>query len=241
MIYRKAKKKSFTQVDNYMILDSAISLQAKGLMMIMLSRPDEWTFYESELVKHCTNGLYALRSAMKELMDAGYLVRYQERDGNRFGELVTLVYEIPEKVAVETIPVDMQFPDIEKPEGEKPHTSNTNSTKTEVSKKKHMSDDSDADLQNFIDIYNQNRGGLPEVQKLTDSRRKKIRAVYKEHGKEEALRLLTSATKQVSSEKWWIDGKYGLDNLFHGTHLIAKAEKYDAASDTRQKDEEAPF
>lgn len=240
MIYRKVKKRAFTQVDNYMLLDSSISLQAKGLLMVMLSRPDEWTFYESELIKHCTNGLFSLRSAMKELIEAGYLVRYQERDGNKFGELVTLVYEIPEKVALQAIPVDMQFPDIEKPEGEKPHTSNTDSTKTDISNI--MSEKSDdPSLQEFVDVYNNNRGNLPHCRSLSASRKKKIRAAYKEHGKEEALRLIEQATKHVATDKWWLEQPYGFDNLLNGTHLVSKAEKYQHTASSRSKDTEAPF
>lgn len=79
-IYRIEKTNKFTTVDNSFILDSRLSFKAKGLLLYMLSRPDDWHFYESEFVDYASDGLYAVRSGLKELISCGYIKRERLRD-----------------------------------------------------------------------------------------------------------------------------------------------------------------
>jgi len=61
----------------------------------MLSMPDDWVFHREELVKHFSDGMTALRSALKELEDHGYLKITCHRERGRIIKWETLVFESP--------------------------------------------------------------------------------------------------------------------------------------------------
>lgn len=77
--FRNRRKARFTQVGNTALLDSRLSLGAKGLLTLMLSRPDDWTYHMSWLAKQSTDSMYALRKTIRELLDAGYVIRTAKR------------------------------------------------------------------------------------------------------------------------------------------------------------------
>ena len=68
-------KGSFTHVENTVFFDHALSLKAKGLLSMMLSLPEDWVYSVEGLVSLCKEGRDAVRSALAELEDAGYMVR----------------------------------------------------------------------------------------------------------------------------------------------------------------------
>ncbi|MFD2867580.1 DnaD domain protein [Kurthia populi] len=76
---RSKRKRAFTQVDNEIVNNSALSFQAKGMLLYLLSKKDGWKFYEDDLVNRSSNGKTSVRSIIKELLDVGYLIR-----GERF-------------------------------------------------------------------------------------------------------------------------------------------------------------
>ena len=71
--------------------DTNLSLKAKGLLA-------QWYRLATEyLVQLNPNGEWAVRSALRELETAGYIVRYQQRDASgRFLSTEYIVYEIPQ-------------------------------------------------------------------------------------------------------------------------------------------------
>lgn len=90
------KEKNFTVLDNTFIKDTRLSWKAKGLMTYLLSLPDDWTIHLSEIEQHATDGKSALRSAINELKELGYLKAEQKRENNRFGEMVYIIIENPD-------------------------------------------------------------------------------------------------------------------------------------------------
>lgn len=96
----------YVMIDKNTIQDNKLSWKAKGLLAYLLSLPDDWIIYVSELSKHAPDGEASLRSGMRELEAAGYLVKEQDRaaDGT-FGGYNYTVNELPNA-----------------PYGEKPHT-----------------------------------------------------------------------------------------------------------------------
>jgi len=135
MIIRKAKVQKFTQIDNASIYDASISWKAKGILLHILSRPDNWQFYESEMCNHATDGRDSLRSGIKELEAAGYLVRTRVRGEKGYlKEYEYLVYETPQKVAVYAKESKDGFSNIGFSNIGFSDTSNTDSTKTDSSK-----------------------------------------------------------------------------------------------------------
>ena len=90
------KEKNYTVLDNTFIKDTRLSWKAKGLMTYLLSLPDDWTIHLSEIEKHASDGKSALRTAINELKELGYLKAEQKRENNRFAEMVYIIIENPD-------------------------------------------------------------------------------------------------------------------------------------------------
>lgn len=96
-VFRIAKMGDFTTMSNHHLRNRNLSLKAVGLLSKMLSLPDDWDYTLKGLAKLTTDGLDSVRSAVKELEDAGYIVRRQLRDERgRLSKSEYLVFEIPE-------------------------------------------------------------------------------------------------------------------------------------------------
>lgn len=81
-VFRVAKLSDFTTMSNHHLRNRSLSLKAVGLMSKILSLPDEWDYSLKGLATLNTDGIDGVRSAIKELEDAGYIVRRQLRDKN---------------------------------------------------------------------------------------------------------------------------------------------------------------
>lgn len=67
----------FTVLPNEVLRDADLNLQTKGLFCMMLSYPPDWTFSIGGLTKDAGCGRDKIRSALKNLEEAGYLIREQ--------------------------------------------------------------------------------------------------------------------------------------------------------------------
>lgn len=114
-VYRVNKNRGYTVMANYHLRDKTLSLKAVGLLSKMLSFNDGWQFSTKGLSAICKEGPDAVLAALRELEDAGYLVRHQSRDEK--GRMSSMVFEIYEKPQT-------GLPDTEKPHTEKPDTDN---------------------------------------------------------------------------------------------------------------------
>lgn len=81
-----------------MLNDANLSWKAKGLFVYLWSQADEWNFYETEVVKHSTDGIRSMRSGIHELEENGYLTRKRDRIGNRLKGSIWLLSETPQKL-----------------------------------------------------------------------------------------------------------------------------------------------
>lgn len=126
MAIKRAKRRTnFTMISNVGLRDERLSYKAKGILAYMLSLPDDWVFYESELVKHSTDGKASVKSGLKELQETGYLTRKRRRDDK--GHLKEAMWEISDEPMSD-------FPTLDKPTLDKPTLDNqpllnTDSTK----------------------------------------------------------------------------------------------------------------
>lgn len=77
---KKDKENPYVMLNKEFLNDDKLSWKAKGVLAYLLSLPDDWQIYESEVVKHSKDGKDSLKSAIKELMANGYLEREQTRD-----------------------------------------------------------------------------------------------------------------------------------------------------------------
>lgn len=119
-IIRQKRKDRFLVVDNKIIEDKRLSFKARGLLIYMLSKPDDWKFWTSELVKRSAkDGISSIRTALKELETAGYLTRKRERSSK--GTFTSQDWILTDKP---TFQPQVEKPHVDKPQVEKPHVDN---------------------------------------------------------------------------------------------------------------------
>ena len=96
-ILRNPNRGKFTVVDNYALRDDNLSLKACGLLVTMLSLPDNWQFSENGLCSiFKKDGQASIRSGLKELEEFGYLVRTRTRDNlGRVSSADWTIYDYP--------------------------------------------------------------------------------------------------------------------------------------------------
>jgi DnaD/phage-associated family protein len=98
-VIRVQKNSNYVVMSKVGLHDDRLSWKAKGLLAYMLSMPDNWTFYNEELMKHSPDGSSTFKAAMKELKEYGYVVRRKKQDEKgRFVGWETIVYEHPVEI-----------------------------------------------------------------------------------------------------------------------------------------------
>ena len=70
----------YTVTPNYHQRDKSITLKAKGLLSQMFSLPNDWDFTLKGLAYINYEGIDSIRAAIRELEQAGYIVRTRVRD-----------------------------------------------------------------------------------------------------------------------------------------------------------------
>ncbi|WP_214720695.1 DnaD domain protein [Exiguobacterium sp. s192] len=145
---RIQKKDNYVVIDKTLLNNRELSWKAKGLHSYLMSLPDDWKVQEADLVKRSKDGKESTRSAIKELIEAGYIKRISIREKGKIKSWEFVVYELPTfdvEVADEPKPnevpneskpnepqsenpkvaqPDSGFPDVEKPDVGKPDLEN---------------------------------------------------------------------------------------------------------------------
>ena len=89
------KKTDYTVISNVFLRDEKLSLKSKGLLAYVLSLPNDWVLYVSELANHHKDGTSAIYSAFKELTELGYVRRKRERIDGKLGGIDYIISETP--------------------------------------------------------------------------------------------------------------------------------------------------
>ncbi|MFF5994250.1 DnaD domain protein [Lysinibacillus sp. KU-BSD001] len=113
-IIRVEKNHDYTTINNTSIHDKRLSWKAKGIHVFMLSRPDDWVFYNEELQDWAKDGRDSFLSGLTELKKYGYVRKERRRNDDGKFDYITVVYEVPQQ----------DLPSPEKPYTEKPCTDN---------------------------------------------------------------------------------------------------------------------
>lgn len=92
-VIRVEHNENYTVMSNEHLRDPRLSLRAMGLMSRMLSDSDSYRHSIAGLTAVCKEGREAVRKALQELEDAGYLVREQTRQGGSFAACDYTLYE----------------------------------------------------------------------------------------------------------------------------------------------------
>lgn len=141
-VIRVEKTKNYTVMSNYHLKEKDMSLKAKGLLSLMLSLPDNWDYSIAGLVAICKENETAIKSALKELQQFGYVkvdkIMPDKTESGRI-EYVYNIYEKPKqegkKQGVENLPIETQC--VENPTQLNTNKLNTNklNTKDNIYKK----------------------------------------------------------------------------------------------------------
>ena len=118
-VFRVSKNRDFTVIANSVFKDRRLSAKAKGILVEMLSLPENWDYTLKGLTTLFSDGIDSIRQGIKELEENGYIVRERKRDARgRLGGMEYVIYETPEK-AVENI-VENSTPEQSSPANAEP-------------------------------------------------------------------------------------------------------------------------
>lgn len=125
-VFRVEKNHSYTVMANHHLRDERLSLKSKGLLSLILSLPDDWRISIEGMTQFSSDGKDAIRSAIRELTDAGYITRAQTHsEAGTFSGYDYIVHETP------VASPSSGFPTMEKPTTENPTTENPTLRNTE--------------------------------------------------------------------------------------------------------------
>lgn len=97
-VFRIHKTSNYTVMSNYHFKERDMSLKAKGLLSLMLSLPDDWSYNISGLVRLSKDGKDSVMSALAELEKFRYLERKQvTNDKGQFAGVQYNIYEVPQE------------------------------------------------------------------------------------------------------------------------------------------------
>lgn len=117
MIIRVKKSPgNFVIIHKAALIDERLSWKAKGLFSYVMTLPDDWTIRTTDLSKRSDDGISSVRSAIKELFNAGYITRdvgsdargNSHGDGNRFSGTSFVFHETPvpvQRISVQRLSV----------------------------------------------------------------------------------------------------------------------------------------
>ena len=118
-VFRVQKTQNYTVMSNHHLRNKALSLKAKGLLSLMLSLPEDWDYTTRGLASICKEGVDGIQATVRELENAGYIIRRRVRDQNgQVRGMEYTVFEQPRKPEPEN-PVQAE-PEREKPVQAKP-------------------------------------------------------------------------------------------------------------------------
>lgn len=166
-IYRSGSSSNYSVINNEILKRNDISWKAKGILIYILSLPDDWVLYLEELQNHATDKKASFRTGWKELTEKGYVKRYPIRDK---GKIIEWRTEIRETVGISTISPQTDFQEVENLEVENLEvenqkllsTNNTNYLNTQNTNNKKPSQSEKLDFENLFkeiwDIYPNKKG-----------------------------------------------------------------------------------
>lgn len=131
-VFRVEKNHSYTVMANHHLRDERLSLKSKGLLSLILSLPDDWRISIEGMTQFSADGKDAIRSAIRELTDAGYITRAQTHsEAGTFSGYDYIVHETPAASPSSGFPT-MENPTTGNPTTENPTLRNTEELSTDI-------------------------------------------------------------------------------------------------------------
>ena len=123
-VFRVEKNSGYTVMSNNHLRNRNLSLKAKGLLSQLLSLPEDWDYTLQGLARINRESIDAIRQAIRELEQAGYIQRSRERDEKgRLRGADYVIFELPQPVPASVSPT-LENPTLENPTQENPTLEN---------------------------------------------------------------------------------------------------------------------
>lgn len=133
-VFRIEKTRDYTVMANHHLRNTALSLKAKGLLSLMLSLPEDWDYTTKGLARICRDGVDSICATVRELEDAGYIIRERVRNANgRLGSIEYTILEQPRPPEPKPGKPEQENPAQLNTKGSSKQISNTDSSSTEES------------------------------------------------------------------------------------------------------------
>jgi hypothetical protein len=123
---RNKTQGNFTIVNNDILRNTDLGIKERGLLITLLSLPDNWSFSVLGLTKILPDGKDAINATLKKLEQIGYVRRIQAK--NESGRFAGYDWEVAEKPFAEN--PSTEIPSTEIPFTDNPQQSNTNLSRT---------------------------------------------------------------------------------------------------------------
>lgn len=141
-------KHNFTPISNTLIRNKTLSLSAKGLIIFIVSLPEDWTIYKSWVQKELGLGRFQFDRIWKECIEAGYIktIKWKNKDGK-----FCYHHEVADNLSV------VGFTDVGKTDVGKADTIIKTEEEKKEEIKERINNNSIADQNNsIIDLFNSN-------------------------------------------------------------------------------------
>ncbi len=95
-IFKAKVPSNFAQIPNDTAQDSRLSFEARGLLTLILSMPDDWVIHKEWLIKQSPKcGRDKMTRLLRELIDYGYVVKKAKHEEGQLNGVDWLVYAEP--------------------------------------------------------------------------------------------------------------------------------------------------
>ena len=115
MIVREPGRHRWVVIDQAVVRNPRISHRARGILCLLLSMPDHWEVNADWVAMHGSEGRDAVRAALRELEDAGHMIRHKAQDDKGRWYSRWVVYEQPVDRTVDKWPTEDGFPGVGSP------------------------------------------------------------------------------------------------------------------------------
>ena len=240
MKIKKVYQKRFTTVDNTVLNDTSLSWKAKGLFVYLWSQADEWEFYETEVVKHSTDGIRSMRTGLHELEEKGYLSRKRERVGNRLRGSIWLLSETPQKLQNVTLQNDsLQNVNLQNSTLTNTNNNNTNNNNNNIT----TTTTGTTEIGSIYEFWESNVGSLPpymyeEIQAIYDDW-KEVSKQPKEMILESIKMALDKGVRNISYiktilKRWYDNRIYNIEDLKADQERFEKNKQHKSSKNKKK-------
>lgn len=93
-VFKNKTQGQYVNVYKDILKNHSLSLRDRGMVVTLLSLPDNWEFTISGLSKIIPDGKSSIRASLSHLEELGYISRTQERaERGKFGKIAIEIHE----------------------------------------------------------------------------------------------------------------------------------------------------